>query len=90
MPKSIARNAFQFPLQHNKTGGYYNCHCNKQDKKLSTLSNRLSLQSFTMTKHSKLQLTYSKYKFFPWSFAFTKMTTTTTNQLNARLCSSEL
>ena len=45
------------------------------------LSNWLSFQSFTMTK---LQFTYSKYKFFPWPFAFTKytkMTTTTTNQL---------
>ena len=33
---------------------------------------------------NKLQFTYSKYKFFPWPFAFTKqtkMTTTTTNQL---------
>jgi len=56
----IAKNAFQFPLQYNKKSGHYI----KQDKKLTTLSKQLSLQSFTMTK---LEFTYSKYnKFFHW------------------------
>ena len=81
MSISIAKNAFQFPLQHDKTSHHYNCHHIKQDNKLATFSKQLSLQSFTMTK---LQFTYSKFKFFSWPFAFTKqtkMTTTTTNQL---------
>ena len=63
---------------------YFNFHCNikiqvaitivitlniKRDNKLPTISKRLSLQSFTVTK---LQFTYSQYKLFPWPFAFTK------------------
>ena len=59
-----AKNAFQFLLQHNKKSGHYNCHYIKQDKKLTTPSKQLLLQSFKMTK---LELTYYKYnKFFHW------------------------